>query len=958
MKSQVTKEKHPMHGNSSRSSRARHSKARKLRADYQPLEPRQLLASVSPETGIRTFLSDVPDRSQPHEIVVNYQDDFANENSGFGFHWNAPLNWQANGSKGDTTQGSLQQMELHRDLVFDGTAFRAGDVPVNNFPANRLFLDSEGGHVGTHSFHGNNHDRFAIVSYEVKDSGFYSIVDSVFSKIRSFGDGIEVKIWVGNDEVKTESTESGGQFSVDFDSNLGFIRAGEKIFVAVGPGETHIGDRFNWDFSIAKFEGTQVGNYRDNFADSNWSYYWNAPANWNPNQAEQSANAFAPHDVGDVANYRELVPGNVMTPDGNRDGTDNFPAGHLRLHRGGGMVGMHTNSNNVTDRFAISAFEVSDSGYYAITDSWLEKLSDKGNGIELIVHDSEGKTLINRIVQPLEGTSFDMHLGYLAKGEKFYVAVGADGNHVLDRFHLNFSVVSEPLLRSEPVRNFATEHTIHVKDFGATPNDGLDDRPQVQRAINAAINHQRITGQAVTVQLDSGTYRFGVANNENLRVQNASNIIFQGAGQNDTELLFTRPNSGGFRISDSENLIFRDFNIDYEILPFTQGEILSVVDTDTVIVKVDDGYRAPNDHQLFNRNLTTHRTQFLAGDRSGRLLNNESYVLANLNSVAEISPGVFEISYRRELPKGLKSGDAWYQVARINNRSNFGVYRNDGFITLSRITAYAGPPGLIQGQGNGAINVLDVRVDLKDDRLVSILGAAVHASRNKVGVWVEGSTFVGLSDDIMNIYRQERDYIQQQLAPNRFSLNTDVDLHAGERVVFYRADGYRQEAKIASVSKGLLVTDRAILGFDNATKLAPLDHASVGSVIRDNVIERHRAGLGSLIVWSPNTMIIGNQFRGINTHAIATNAYEDSTLSDGLVVQGNRFQDIGFSAFAGVTEWAAIEVGENTQDNYVLDNVFDELFGDPIEDTSKGTHFDGNQFANGDQVVVKKRVLA
>ncbi len=939
-----------------RSNRRRQRASRIVRTDYQTLEPRQLLAAVFTEPSPRTLMDDVPDRSQPHEIVANYQDNFEQADSGFGYHWNAPAGWSPTGTSGNLNQGSLKQPQLFRDLQFVGNGFRAGDQSIiANHPANHLLLDSSGGHVGSHSFQANGHDRFAIVSYEIKESGFYSIVDSVLSKIRSFGDGIEIKIWIGNDEFANElTTESGSQYSIDFDTNLGFIGRGEKIFLAVGAGETHVGDKFRWDFSIAKFEGTQVGNYQDDFATSNWSYYWNAPSQWSPNQSRQTVTNAAPHDVGDVQGYRALVPGTAMTPDGNLDGTDSFPAGHLRLTQNGGMVGLPTSPNNVTDRFAVSAFQVPDSGYYAITDSWIEKLSEQGNGIELLVHDATGKTLFTTIVDPLQATSFDMHLGYLAKGEKFYVAVGAAGDHNSDRFQLNYTVIAEPMLRSGPVRDFTTHHTVYVRDFGATTNDQTNDRQAIQQAINAAKTLQKTTGQAVLIQLDAGTYRLGAANNENLFFRSAKDLIFQGAGQNETELLVVRANAGGFRITNSENLIFREFNIDYETLPFTQGEVLKVVDSDTVIVKIDRGYRAPNDRQLFSPDLTTHRTQFLTSDRTGRLVNNERYVIGDLSSVSEVSEGVFEINYDRNVPAGLKSGDAWYQVARINNRSNFGAYRNEGFITLSKITAYAGPPGLIQGQDNGAINLLDVRVDLKGDRLVSILGAAVHASRNKTGVWVEDSTFVGLSDDIINIYRQERDYIARQLAPNQFKLNTEFDLFAGERVIFYRPDGYRHEAKIASVSNGVLTTDRAILGFDNNTQLAPIDHASVGSVIRDNVIERHRAGLGSIIVWSPNTTIIGNQFRGINTHAIATNAYEESTLSDGLIVQGNRFEDIGFSSFKRDSDWAAVEVGENTHGNHVLDNVFDELFGDPIEDLSKQTNFGGNRFANGDEVTVKR----
>jgi hypothetical protein len=899
---------------------------------YALLEPRQLLATT------RTLLTGVPSLSQPHEIVADYQDDFA-ESGVFGFHWNAPANWRDGVSSGDMTQGNLRQTGLFRDLFLDGEIYRASETSEKaNWPANFLQLDKSGGHVGAHRFGDNAHNRYAIVSYEAESSGFYSIVHSHLSKTTAVGDRVDVRVWVGQDQVQESvSTQpiDKDQFSVDFDANLGFVTQGEKIFVAIGAGGNHVGDHFELDFSIAKFEGAFVAGYGDDFGRNQigWSYYWNAPDNWmDPVGALGEEIQFATGRVGDLASYRTLTGTGSLTPDGNLDGHDNLPASFLRLTRNGGVVGGSINGQNSFDRFAISAFEVANSGYYAITDSVLEKLKPKGNGLELLVHDSDGEVLSRQFVDPLEAASFDMPLGYLAQGEKIYVAVGANGDHVADVFRMDFTVVAEPMLRRAPVRDFESQQTVHVSDYGAIPDDGLADHSQIQSSINAAIELQRLTGDSVTIQLEEGTYRLEKADAANLVFSRAASLIFQGAGEELTELMYAAHDGQGIRIADSENLIFREFSIDHEALPFTQGSVQRVVDQDTLIVEVDPGYVAPNDPVVFDGGRNSHRTQFLTSDRSGRLINNERFVVADLDSVVQISDTVFEVSYRRSLPASLSVGDAWYQATRINDNGNFGVFRNDGFITISNVTSYAGPAAFVHGQGNHEVNVLDSRVNLKDGRLVSVLGDGVHASRNEVGVWVEGSTFVGLSDDAMNIYRHELEVEIQQVGPNRFTLSeVHRDLIVGERVVFYRADGFRAQARIVSLDGGELVVDRPIDDFDSETRLAPLDHATRGSVIRDNVMERQRAGLGSIIVWSPNTTIIGNEFRSVNTHGIATNAYQAVSLADGLIVQGNQFDDLGFSSFLGERNWAAIEVGLNTRDNVVLDNVFSRLFGDEVE---------------------------
>lgn len=918
---------------------------------YQALEPRQLLAVAltgdSPSVWIpdRTHFASVPDLDQPHSIVANYRDDFSKTEGqrSLDLYWNAPDNWSSEG-----VDERLQVGESSfRQLVAVGDRFQAGNqLDKANWPANYLSLHALGGHVGAHANARNSMDRFAIVSLEVDHSGYYSVIDSWIRKNRMAGDQVEVRVWVENDTVsKVVTTEPGPQYSADFDVNLGFLKKGERVFVAVGAGENHVADGFHWDFSIARFEGTVVADYQDDFGDAErgWSYYWNAPARWAVTFPAVPREVLGNGEVGDISSYRHLLPSeHRMTPDGNSFGGDRFPAGYLRLTRGGGMVGLAASESNEVDRFAIAAIEIPDSGYYSLTDTLIQRTSLLGNGIELVIHDAEGTVLYRDLIQAGETDSFDSNLGFLKKGDSIYVGVGANGDHLADPFLLDFSLVAEPMLRSGPVRELDTRHAIHVEDFGARPDDQVDDQEAIQNAIDAAIRLQRRVKRPVRIQLDAGTYRLSVADGINLTVARAADLVFEGAGQDRTELLFTHHRSTGFRITDSENLIFRDFSIDYEELAFTQGKIEEVVDDNTLRIQVDPGYRAPNDPHLFADGLTSHRTQFLTADRSGRLVNNEKFVLADLDSIIEVSNGVYEVSYRKTLPVGLADGDAWYQIARINEHSNFTVFRNEGFITVSNVTSYAGPSGFVQGQDNNQINVLDVRVDLKEGRLVSVLGDAVHGSRNRTGVWVEGSTFVGLSDDIVNVYRLGQDYVAEQLAPNQFSLVSEFDLHPGERIVFYRPDGYREEARIVSVTGRELVTDRAILGFDSGTRLAPLDHSTAGSVIRDNVVQRHRAGHGSIVVWSPNTTVLANQFEGINTHAISTNAYEAVTLSDGLVVQGNRFDDIGFSSFLETTSWAAIELGHNTHRNIVTDNLFGQLFGSAIEDDSLGTYLANN----------------
>lgn len=106
----------------------------------------------------------------------------------------------------------------------------------------------------------------------------------------------------------------------------------------------------------------------------------------------------------------------------------------------------------------------------------------------------------------------------------------------------------------------------------------------VQSAVNAAI-----ANGGGTVNVPTGTYTF----NGGLNFTNGKNVVLEGNGSTfvfkGTE---TTVGSGtnGVRISDCQNITLRNFKIDYNPLPFTQGTVVAT-GADYVDVQVDAGYR-------------------------------------------------------------------------------------------------------------------------------------------------------------------------------------------------------------------------------------------------------------------------------------------------------------------------------------------------------------------------------
>ena len=105
-------------------------------------------------------------------------------------------------------------------------------------------------------------------------------------------------------------------------------------------------------------------------------------------------------------------------------------------------------------------------------------------------------------------------------------------------------------------------------NFGAFPNDGLDDTASLQAAINAAI----ASGPFATVQLESGAYELTTT----LRVAQAVSFSLLGAPAPGRSLLLFLNNSGVVYYTRCSNLTLADFTVDFvpAAWPFTAGTVV------------------------------------------------------------------------------------------------------------------------------------------------------------------------------------------------------------------------------------------------------------------------------------------------------------------------------------------------------------------------------------------------
>ncbi|MEM7457619.1 MAG: hypothetical protein AAF456_25035 [Planctomycetota bacterium] len=426
---------------------------------YQSLEARRLLAADLPAAAPvpNTYLNSTPAQSYSHAIVGNYRRDFADVLSGsneqWQYLWNAPDDWSTN-NNGDQDTNPVGVTNTYMPLSVNDRVFRPTGTQVPNAASGHLFLTNRGGHTGIHAGLSttNAHDRYAVTAFEVANAGYFSIQDSFLTKNRPGGDAIEVVVHLDDGRILNRmTTQAGADYRIEFDTNLGFLEAGETIYVGVGAEGDHLQDRFIWNFSIARYEGSVAGHFSSDFFDGKgdggaWGLLWNSPEGF-PDSNDDSRGLIGRSDEYHplVFNGSTATPGYGATnfgdvaelyfdqqPDDQQPNRQSIVSGHP------GSAGMATNS----DRYAIVAFTVDSSGYYSITDSILRATGTFGNGIEILVHNESGETTHHDLIAVQQNHSFDHSLGFMNAGESLYVAIGADGNDLDDHFEIDFRVVS------------------------------------------------------------------------------------------------------------------------------------------------------------------------------------------------------------------------------------------------------------------------------------------------------------------------------------------------------------------------------------------------------------------------------------------------------------------------------------------------------------------------------------
>lgn len=500
--------------------------------------------------------------------------------------------------------------------------------------------------------------------------------------------------------------------------------------------------------------------------------------------------------------------------------------------------------------------------------------------------------------------------------------------------------------RELPLIELSTATTINVSDYGAIINDGNDDTQAITEALKFAEDNATASNP-IEVKFETGVYDIGTPyiNNADFEVNDethtffinrASHIVVNG---NNAEILLHDPSVGFMRTSSSENIIIKNFIIDSDELPFTQGTIVQKnPGQNNFYLEIDEGFPMMNRGHIRN-----------APQRWGMLKNADGSLKEGAPNLISTSDDAFQFirantfRYRLSNPDHLnymEVGDKFVFIARYNGRTTFAT-NNCKQVTYLRNTSYTSVAGSYNGSNNKEWNVLNCKLIFKPNsgRLHTANADCFHINSGFIGPWIQGSIFEGYSDDAMNLKHTRREILSVQ-ANNQLTLKFDVVV--GDTLRFYNPrDGISLgTANVTAVQNlGNNEFRTTLSNAINITTISGNDHqtddkcyienrSSESFVLRNNVFRNARRY--GLLIQGTYGIVENNTFENLSTGGIKIRnaaGWGEGFAAKHIKINNNVFKNCGFdttyledSKSAAITVYLAKLVA-NCSANQTICNV-------------------------------------
>ncbi len=463
-----------------------------------------------------------------------------------------------------------------------------------------------------------------------------------------------------------------------------------------------------------------------------------------------------------------------------------------------------------------------------------------------------------------------------------------------------------------------------VSEFGAVGDGKTDDSPAVRRALAAAIK----AGPGTTLAFEKKTYRMGSfkGGNAQMRLVDVNRLTIEGNGA----ALLLDPRNGILELGKCRRVIVRNFVIDFDPLPFTQGTIRAVdAAAGSFDLEIHEGHLLPPSDEFMKRVLGKAGWQYSSVidpvENHRRWGIPDFFSIAAVNAVPDKNR-TYRIKMRSDHAGRVKTvdvGDRFFlPLLQINDKIRAmggNIYiRDSADCMVAGLTIHSARNGMVFSidRNKGAIILRGNRIAFKpgSDRIVTTWKDGMHCKNNRVGPVIEDCYFEGMLDDSINL-SADTAMASKVISPSEFRLVGPPFGVGDEVMVFNPRSNYMAKTKViqsklkdgvrtvvmADEIKGV-VTGNKIPNKDiGSTHFYNMSYANSGFVVRNCVFKPQRRH--AVLVRSCNGVIEKNRIDGVGGAAIWM-ANEIGNFYEGPLPQNNIIRD----NIIRNTQWVAIAV--------------------------------------------------
>lgn len=450
--------------------------------------------------------------------------------------------------------------------------------------------------------------------------------------------------------------------------------------------------------------------------------------------------------------------------------------------------------------------------------------------------------------------------------------------------------------------------TMRLEDFGAVGDDRTDCTEAFRRALAAA----RQSEGPDEIVLGEGRYRLGGVGKDCavIEIQDMEDLVIRGEGRK-TQVIITNPRQYAFWTHRCKNVLYRDFTIDYDPLPFTQGRIVAIdVNTGTFDLSLQPGF--PDLGESYFRDSPDFWGMVFEPEQ--RQLKTDVIDHIFLRDWERVEGRTWRLQVKegfRDALCQLETGDRFVQMARYHGSTvGFNQCEGGGVENMIMHASVSLAVAIVKSQG---VSVRGLRVEYLpgSERLLASNGDGVHCQNNRRGPIIEDCLFEGLGDDAINIYGLPL-LVREVRASDRIVVTGDSPLRRGDQLQIMDPRDGRIVAEVEAVSveqkgeEAEIVLSRAVEGMragrapQEAHVAFNLSACGAGYVIRNNHMRNHRR-FGTLLA-AGHGIVEGNTYEHLGGYGVVINNSPDwpeGPIPSDIIVRGNTFIGCGHAGGHG-----------------------------------------------------------